>query len=474
MNPVMQEYEAMTNLNNIPFPSDTAVSYSWSQLALRAGVPHEESTNLDLNTLGVKVRYGDPDQSQSIDRGIIIARCRKEAWQRLLTRPDHSLSKVSLDQLAPGTARLPFTDPLPVIFWGAGSENGKPFVKLHRNGTVIFYADLLASAFFMLSRWEETVVMARDHHDRFPATASVAYKQGFLGRPIVDEYALILQVWLKMLVPNWVPQVRRFSVKLSHDIDHVRSASLRKLSGDIIKRKNLAKALDTVRHIRHPYTDPYMRGCYDLADLSEQHDFQSAFYFKSAERGPMDSGYDPRTNLIQRCIQELRRRGHELGFHPGYTTFNDPERFMAEKHRMDVALREEHYGGRQHYLRFHVPHTWHLWEQADLAYDASMGYADHVGFRCGTCHPYHPFDVEQGRQIELLEIPLIVMDGVLEYYLNLTPETGEELILALALRCRRVNGVFSILWHNTSLQWTWEPWAVMYRRILPRLAALVI
>ena len=44
-----------------------------------------------------------------------------------------------------------------------------------------FNFDIFGSAFFMLSRYEELIAKDRDQHDRFPATASVAFKAGVLG-----------------------------------------------------------------------------------------------------------------------------------------------------------------------------------------------------------------------------------------------------------------------------------------------------
>jgi len=215
--------------------------------------------------------------------------------------------------------------------------------------------------------------------------------------------------------------------------------------------------------------DPHFQGCYELADLSEQNGLQSTFYFMAARPDLLDDGYDPLATPAQQLIRDLRQRGHEMGFHPGYSTLNNPKRFMEEKRRMDIALGGQQYGGRQHFLRFRVPHTWRLWEEAGLTYSSTLGYADHEGFRCGTCHPYRPFDVERDRQFDLVEIPLVAMDATLRGYRGLTPEQGEKRILSLARRCQRVDGVFSLLWHNSSLQGEWIPWANMYRRILPRL-----
>ena len=52
--------------------------------------------------------------------------------------------------------------------------------------------DIFAGAFFMLTRWEEYVCKVHDKHDRFPASASIAYKNNFLMRPVVNEYVEML------------------------------------------------------------------------------------------------------------------------------------------------------------------------------------------------------------------------------------------------------------------------------------------
>jgi hypothetical protein len=137
---------------------------------------------------------------------------------------------------------------------------------------------------------------------------------------------------------------------------------------------------------------------------------------------------------------------------------------------MDTLLGKTNYGGRQHFLRFQVPDTWRHWEQVGLSYDATLGYADHEGFRCGTCHPFRPFDVEQNRELDLWEVPLIVMDGTLHNYRQLTPEQGEARILELAHRCQQVEGTFTLLWHNSSLSGDWLPWSKVYRRVIRELA----
>jgi hypothetical protein len=460
-----------------PFLSQR-IAYAWRQLAQRAGISRQESADTSFEQLGVDVHYSTPGQVQTGSRSILVVPCRAEAWQELLERSERNLQWILPDRLVPNGGQLPFADPVPVLFWGEGYEDGrKPFVERREDGTVVFYSDILAATFFMLSRWEETVVPVRDAHDRFPATASVAYKQGFLDRPIIDEYALILQAWLKVLLPRWQPNASHFSVKLSHDIDTVRShanlrSAVRSCAGELLKRRSPSKALQALHGVIRPVHDLMYQGILELADLSEEYGFKSAFYFMGAETSSYDRGYEPSSTLVRQCIGDLVERGHEVGFHPGYHTLDDPTRFAWEKSRVQEATGSEAMGGRQHYLRFRVPHTWRMWNDAALAYDSTLSYADCEGFRCGTCHPFAPFDIERNREMTVLEVPLTIMDVTLQRYRGLTPEEGQERILTLAERCRRVGGVFTLLWHNTSLQGEWHRWAMMYRRVLSVLARM--
>jgi hypothetical protein len=422
---------------------------------------------------GINLQYSLLNFAQSQNPlSITVVPCSTKSWRQLL-RDTHQLRWVDAEKVFPHGERLPFAESIPILFWGEGYEDcSKPFVERRQDGSIVFYADIIASTFFMLTRWEETVSPVRDVHGRFPASASVAFKQGFLDRPVVDEYAMILQSWIKTLLPEWEPQTPLFSVKLSHDIDSIRVVSVRRVVGDLLKRRNISSAVNSFCQLIRPSLDPAYQGCYRLADLSEKYAFQSAFYFMAAQRSLYDSGYDIQSKNLIRLIHDLRHRGHEIGFHPSYLSFSDPERFLMEKQRLDVALGSTKYGGRQHYLGFSVPDSWRMWNDAGLKYDSTVGYADCEGFRCGTCHSFHPFDVEKDLALDLLEVPLIVMDVTLKQYKMLSPAEAQERILVLARRCKEVSGVFTLLWHNTSLQNDWKIWFFMYENVLMHLATL--
>ena len=53
--------------------------------------------------------------------------------------------------------------------------------------------------------------------------------------------------------------------------------------------------------------------------------------------------------------------------------------------------------------------------------------------------------------MRLRERPLHVMDGSLFDYMKLTPDAALPAVLTLARECRRYQGTFTLLWHNSSL-----------------------
>jgi hypothetical protein len=336
-----------------------------------------------------------------------------------------------------------------VPFVGDREPEAPLFVAVSRD-RVECTVDLLLVTLLILSRWEESVSTDRDAHGRFVSKQSVASKDGFLERPVVDEYGLALEQVLVFLHPTWRPAPRKLRAKVSHDADHV---------GIPFNGKNV------LRHIVHrnprntwlelwawlPECDPVdLRAVREIVGVTQEHKLESAVYWMASPRSLRDSGYDPRHRKIRKLIDWLREHGVECGVQPGYSTFRSPERLRREIKVLREILGDGPLGGRQHYLRW-CPDTWIHWEMCGLAYDSTLAYADHIGFRAGTCIPYRPWLLSLNRPANLLEIPLLVMDRTLLGYMKLTEEMSVESVRRCVDRCRRVGGVFTMVWHNNTL-----------------------
>jgi hypothetical protein len=359
-------------------------------------------------------------------------------------------------------ARLVSKD-LPVIY-GAKPSSGR-LVRVNEN-TIEVDLDVFGSIFFMLTRYEEAVTPDRDRHGRFPSSASIAGRGGFLGRPVVNEYLEVLWSCIKRLWPSASRKERSFRVLPTHDVDcpayyefYPTKEILMGMAGDVVKRLSPGTAVKKFEDWRGTISgrakDPF--DTFDwLMDLSEASGWTSTFNFIAGG----DTEFDrPRYPLSHRIVKDLMtsivRRGHEIGFHPSYATMTDGAAWKTELEALrEAAGSVEIRGGRQHYLRFENPTTWRFWDEAGLEYDSTLAFAEAAGFRCGTCYEYPVFDLLSRTTMRLRERPTVVMESTVisERYMGLgAGEDAAAFIDELKSRCRLFNGDFVLLWHNSSL-----------------------
>lgn len=349
---------------------------------------------------------------------------------------------------------------LPIIYQGNGDiEN---LVTRNRN-LIETNVDIVASSFFMLTRYEEILIDERDQYDRFPATASIAYKENFLTRPIVNDYIGLLRKWIDSLNLDikfrtlW--DGKDLAILLTHDVDSPWRYKwwrppLKTIARAIANGKLFTDALrytwDWCASSLRIKQDPGWNFDYIL-DIEHRYCLSSSFYFMTYGEGQYGNNYSIDDNRIISLIKKLENADHEVGFHGSFGSYNNYEKFSDEKRELDHFVSNKHYGGRQHYLRWETPVTWRILEKAGMLYDTTLCYADHEGFRCGICLPFRPFDVLEDRVMDIWELPLIVMDGTLRNYRNLPPEQSKEVIRALLDVVAERQGLFVMLWHNNSL-----------------------
>ena len=355
---------------------------------------------------------------------------------------------------APGAAHLP-----------------APLIAATERGRHIGY-DILGLTYWMLTRQEEVGRTDLDNYGRFPATASHAYKHGYLQRPIVDEWLLVICQIIKSVWPALELKSSEYSVQLSHDVDSparygfsTPKRFLRSIAGDILIRKSVRAALKAPslflggRDRLHP-GDPL--NTFDwIMDRSEDHGLRSAFYFICGRTDPdLDALYNVDHPAIRKLIRRIHERGHEIGLHPSYGTYLRPDAIAMEAAALKRVCKEEGvcqalWGGRMHFLRWKQPETLRAWDGAGMSYDSSLGYPETPGFRCGTCIEYQAFDPVAQEALSLRIRPLVAMDVsvIADEYLGLgTSDNASVEFNRMSDACRRVGGAFTLLWHNCQLE----------------------
>ena len=362
-------------------------------------------------------------------------------------------------------------------------ELPQPLIEQATDHHVIHY-DVLGLTYWMLNRVEEIDRTDLDNHGRFPAIHSHAYKHGYLERPVVDEWLHVLGQVIQKQWPQVGLKQHEFSMKVSHDVDSPSlyqfkpwQTIIRMMAGHLLKRRDI-KAFLQAPYIKlsagkrlHPQ-DPH--NTFDwLMDVSEKNGLTSAFYFICGTTSNMDADYQPEDPAIRELIQRIHQRGHEIGLHPSYGTYQTPQLIKQEANRLRAIMQKEgikqnEFGGRMHYLRWEHPTTLQAWSDADMTYDSTLSYADLPGFRCGTCFEYPAFNTITQQSLQIRIRPLIAMECTVidDVYLGLgVTQAAENKFLELKEKCRKLSGCFTLLWHNSYFHGNSEL-KQMYKRII--------
>lgn len=335
---------------------------------------------------------------------------------------------------------------------------GEPDI-IDDEGEITCKVDIIASSFFMLSRWEEFVIKERDIHNRFSAVHSLAHKFNFLHKPIVNEYVELLWQMLQSLDPSLKRIQHAFEIVPTHDVDHVKlwksiSSTRKRLAHNFITQKKIKEGLLNAKNMLFTFfgleKDPFDSFDY-IMDTSEKEGIKSRFYFLCGGKTKYDNNIDIASDSYVNVIDNIRDRGHIIGFHPSYDAPYHPAIWQEEKKALEKASGTTINQGRHHYLRFNTPDTWQLWEENKMEVDSTAGYHDMVGFRCGTCYPYSVFNCVSREKLKLKEMPLIFMEMTAIEYMEMSPQQSLVAAKALFNEVKKYGGKFVFLWHNSSL-----------------------
>ncbi|MFH1722884.1 MAG: polysaccharide deacetylase family protein [Candidatus Altiarchaeota archaeon] len=274
--------------------------------------------------------------------------------------------------------------------------------------------------------------------------------------------------------PFW-PNGAKFALALTHDVDEVKKTYqyLTHLAKSVLRR-DITAMKGQIASMKDKLTgyEPYWTFG-KIKKIEEKFKCTSSLYFLQ-EEGKVEPTklkswflaarrYSYSDEKILKVIRELDDGGWEVGLHGSYNSFADEEQLGKEKKALDEVLGRPVIGTRQHHLNLEVPKTWRIQQGIGLKYDSSLGFKDTNGFRAGTCFPFHPFDYELGRGLDILELPLTFMDTTLFSRRNEFWNVFQPLISTV----EENRGLFTLLFHTSTFNNNEYPgWIEYYSGIL--------
>lgn len=351
---------------------------------------------------------------------------------------------------------------VPILF--PGKKGVGHYTKI--KGSVVFQHDLLKSAFYLLSGYQEIDSESLDSMGRFPYERSVQYQLNCVAKPLVNYYFEMIWEGLSAYgnQRNLVIEKRNLfnegAVMVTHDVDIVDTYTLPEVVFRIKQALGLAqttltskKAMSLAVHYLLNYlnifssNNPHWDFPFIRKTESEQ-GIRSVFYFLPKDQKHTDAYYRFSESRIKNLISELDSQGCEIALHGTVRSATSGEALKENLGHLNHYSPKEVVGIRQHRLTYSLATTPVLQQQAGLQYDSTLGFAEHEGFRHSFCLPYKVYDHKSERMLDLWEIPLNAMDVSLFSYRDLSLPQAMDRIDELLEETKHFKGVCTLLWHN--------------------------
>lgn len=349
------------------------------------------------------------------------------------------------------------------------------------NGLSIFFSgigssalpfDPFAASFYLLTRYEEYLAHIKDAFARFPASESVASKNGFLQKPVVDQWAHLMRDVLIERFPNLEFPQKEFSYINTIDIDNAyayQEKGMMRTLGAYARsfiKFNFRELFERTMVLMGKAVDPFDCFEYMLA-IEKKYKLNSVYFFLVGNYGENDKNIPVTSRKFQLLIKHIADYTR-VGIHPSYGSNTNNSRLKMELSRLERILNREVRDSRQHFLKLVMPDTYRSLLDLNIRRDYTMGYASEPGFRAGTSYPFHFYDLDMEVATPLLIYPFMVMDGTLNYYQKKSVDEATQIVKELIDEVKAVNGTFVSLWHNETLndRGVWTGWRAVYEAMI--------
>jgi hypothetical protein len=330
--------------------------------------------------------------------------------------------------------------------------------------------DLFAASFYLITRYEEYLDFTPDQHGRFREEDSIAYKNGFLLKPVIDLWTKIFSLLLLNKFQTLTFKRNDFSALLTIDIDQAyafRGKGFFRAAGGMIKDilSNSGTAGERFKCITGKSKDPF--DVYDyIAGEIDKNNSDIIFFFPIGNVSEFDKNPDFRNPLYRDLIKNISQK-FRTGLHPSYRSAERPSLFKNELKRLETITGKKVDLSRQHFLKLRFPESYQNLLKNNIYEDYSLGYVNEPGFRAGIARPFKFFDLTKNEETTLTLVPFQIMDGALLHKCS-DPQGAIELVEKIMSETRKAGGLFVTIWHNSSLtgENEWKEWRTVFEFIL--------
>lgn len=332
--------------------------------------------------------------------------------------------------------------------------------------------DIFSAIFYLVSRYEEYLPFVSDPYGRFEANQSIAFKYKFLHMPVIDLWCQQLAEELNIFKYCKSLKAENYNFTLTIDIDHAwmfRHRGIARNTAKLIRELlffNFREFKFKFRILQNKTNDPGDSYQY-LEKLREKLAQPIRYFILSGGNHKFDTNLPIQNKAFRNLIQKLGKQ-NPVGLHPSIHSNSSFEQLSREHDDLSAITGQPIRSSRQHYLMLSLPHTYRNLIKLGISDDYTMGYGSQTGFRAGIARSFYYYDLLEEKQTSLRIFPFQVMDRTLISYLNYTPEYAIREFNHYKDVVSSVGGHFIAIWHNTSLNDTyeWKGWRKVFEEMI--------
>jgi hypothetical protein len=327
-------------------------------------------------------------------------------------------------------------------------ENTKCFFNAGEKSTMPF--DIFAASFYLLSRYEEYLPHVKDEYGRFTANDSLAYKNGFLHRPVVDIWAYKFLDLLKKRFPDYKFKPRNYNINIVIDVPMAYFFKMKGLMrtiggtvGDVFRFK--------IRQLYQRYLvlfnfkkDPYNTFNW-IINKQKQSKQKFVVFFLIGDYSTFDKNVSINKKKFVSLIKSVADYS-KVGLKVSYLALEDFDTLKKEKIDMESIINTTLEFSRNSFSKLNLPQSYRNLIDLEIMEDYSMGYVNEIGFRAGTCTPFLFYDMDYEIQTPLMVHSYHAMDYALLKHKSLLDK--KETIGRMINEIKAVHGTFTPIFHN--------------------------
>lgn len=337
--------------------------------------------------------------------------------------------------------------------------------------------DIFSASFYLLSRYEEYLPIESNFNEdgTFKSDCSLAYKEGFLEKPIIDIWVYKLQEILKVKFSDYAPSAdSRFRFLPMVAVNSPYKYRTYSILGNILRmgRKLLHGEFSAFIHqlkiLLALEPDPYCN-IGKIVEIHNRNSLRPLFALRISNekwyKRPIYFAYSAYKNVLY--------RNYQIALFASANASLSSSQLRTEKKFLSRIFKMRIVSNLFSKPEFVIPDAYNNLSRCNIKEDFSMQYPDRVGFRASTCTPFRIYNLKTEEYYSIL-VHSVAFSDWSYVKKSLSKQNITEAIQSIANEVKKVNGELIVLSHNDSFveSGRWKGWTPAYEFSARYLSAL--